>query len=307
MTTQITQTIAIQSSSQPPAIIIPDADLFARRADRFDQLADGRSWATGCASASSPVPSTRRCRRCRICRCPTPPRSPARTTTACRRCRRSHGCLRSRLARRAPADRRGRGTGRAGNGAPDIARLAALPSSASKRWPSVLHTELYGEDAALLPTSPPRCGCCGPASRASQPWHHAARRSGVCPRCGFPPVASVVRAGGAGDNAIANLRYLHCALCNVEWNLVRVRCAACDSTAGIATRNWRARRQAAKRRKWRSRRNLRKAAKLPEDRLSRKRRRRSGRRRSRHPRARHSVDEAGYARAGPNLLFVPGG
>lgn len=43
MTTQTTQTIAIQSSSQPPAIIIPDADLFARRADRFDQLADGHS------------------------------------------------------------------------------------------------------------------------------------------------------------------------------------------------------------------------------------------------------------------------
>jgi FdhE protein len=34
----------------------------------------------------------------------------------------------------------------------------------------------------------------------------------------------------------ANLRYLHCALCNTEWNYVRVKCATCDATAGISYR-----------------------------------------------------------------------
>lgn len=53
---------------------------------------------------------------------------------------------------------------------------------------------------------------------------------GVCPCCGSLPVASVVRVGGE----VAGLRYLHCALCNTEWNLVRVSCPACDDNAKIA-------------------------------------------------------------------------
>lgn len=53
---------------------------------------------------------------------------------------------------------------------------------------------------------------------------------GLCPCCGSLPVASVVHAGGD----VGNLRYLHCSLCNTEWNLVRVTCASCDNTAGIA-------------------------------------------------------------------------
>lgn len=53
---------------------------------------------------------------------------------------------------------------------------------------------------------------------------------GLCPCCGSLPVASVVHAGGEA----ASLRYLHCSLCNTEWNLVRVTCASCDDNAGIA-------------------------------------------------------------------------
>lgn len=70
---------------------------------------------------------------------------------------------------------------------------------------------------------------------------------GLCPCCGSLPVASVVRVAsstqasaaspagaGSGDSAVANLRYLHCALCNTEWNLVRVTCAHCADNARIA-------------------------------------------------------------------------
>lgn len=56
---------------------------------------------------------------------------------------------------------------------------------------------------------------------------------GVCPCCGSLPVASVVRVGG-GQGEVANLRYLHCSLCNTQWNLVRVACAACDDNGSIA-------------------------------------------------------------------------
>jgi len=53
---------------------------------------------------------------------------------------------------------------------------------------------------------------------------------GACPACGFPQVAAVVRARGRA----ARLRYLHCALCNAEWHLVRATCAACTDAVPIA-------------------------------------------------------------------------
>lgn len=52
----------------------------------------------------------------------------------------------------------------------------------------------------------------------------------VCPCCGSPAVASVVRLG----SAINNLRYLHCSLCNSEWNVPRAVCTACDTDKSVA-------------------------------------------------------------------------
>jgi FdhE protein len=51
----------------------------------------------------------------------------------------------------------------------------------------------------------------------------------ICPVCATRPVASVVRIGGAQ----ANLRYLVCALCSTEWNMVRVRCSSCAEDKGV--------------------------------------------------------------------------
>ncbi len=62
---------------------------------------------------------------------------------------------------------------------------------------------------------------------------HALGRSGVstlCPACASPPVASVVRIGGAEQG----LRYLSCSLCETQWHMVRVKCSNCESTKGIA-------------------------------------------------------------------------
>lgn len=53
---------------------------------------------------------------------------------------------------------------------------------------------------------------------------------GVCPVCGVPPVASVVRVGGA----FQGYRYTQCSLCATEHHVVRVKCTNCDSTKGIA-------------------------------------------------------------------------
>lgn len=51
----------------------------------------------------------------------------------------------------------------------------------------------------------------------------------VCPVCATRPVASVLRIGGAQ----ANLRYLACALCQTEWNMVRVQCSSCETDKGV--------------------------------------------------------------------------
>jgi FdhE protein len=51
----------------------------------------------------------------------------------------------------------------------------------------------------------------------------------VCPVCGTRPVASIIRIGGAQ----AGLRYLVCALCQTEWNMARVKCSSCESDKGV--------------------------------------------------------------------------
>lgn len=52
----------------------------------------------------------------------------------------------------------------------------------------------------------------------------------LCPCCGSQPVASVLRLGG--DDGAS--RYLHCALCQTEWHMVRIKCSHCESTKGIS-------------------------------------------------------------------------
>jgi FdhE protein len=58
----------------------------------------------------------------------------------------------------------------------------------------------------------------------------ALEHKGACPLCGSPPIASLVYAEGD----LQGVRYLVCSLCGTEWHLVRVTCAECLSTKGIA-------------------------------------------------------------------------
>ncbi|MCU1281608.1 MAG: formate dehydrogenase accessory protein FdhE, partial [bacterium] len=48
-----------------------------------------------------------------------------------------------------------------------------------------------------------------------------------CPVCGFAAVAGVVD----GDD---KLRYLTCGLCAAEWNVTRVQCTSCGTSAGLS-------------------------------------------------------------------------
>ncbi|TCP96890.1 Tat proofreading chaperone FdhE [Cricetibacter osteomyelitidis] len=50
----------------------------------------------------------------------------------------------------------------------------------------------------------------------------------VCPVCGTAPTASVIHFGST-----QGLRYLHCALCESEWNMVRSKCSNCDQSGKV--------------------------------------------------------------------------
>lgn len=52
----------------------------------------------------------------------------------------------------------------------------------------------------------------------------------LCPCCGSHAVASIVRV----SPGINNLRYLHCALCNSEWNVPRAICTTCGNDKHLA-------------------------------------------------------------------------
>ncbi|WP_119300622.1 formate dehydrogenase accessory protein FdhE [Dongia deserti] len=53
---------------------------------------------------------------------------------------------------------------------------------------------------------------------------------GACPVCGGLPATSMV----VGWQGAHGARYCGCALCGTLWNYVRIKCALCGSTAGIA-------------------------------------------------------------------------
>lgn len=51
----------------------------------------------------------------------------------------------------------------------------------------------------------------------------------VCPCCGMRPTGSVIRL----DPDRVNYRYLVCSLCLTEWNMSRVRCSSCESEKSV--------------------------------------------------------------------------
>lgn len=118
-----------------------------------------------------------------------------------------------------------------------LGRLAIMDAAASEHLADlVLACELPGEEAAALPFI---------AAALQVYWTRMAAGLGRlgykphtppgagCPCCGFPPVASIVRV----DGEVAKRRFLHCPLCNTEWHLTRVTCAACGAGDRIAYRH----------------------------------------------------------------------
>ncbi len=109
-----------------------------------------------------------------------------------------------------------------------LARLAALGADELATFADKL---LSGDRAGLDLAA-------APFAAAALQVQFAARAAGVstsrvkgsesaCPLCGSPPVAGIV----LGDD---KLRYLACALCGAQWHLTRITCSHCGSTGGIS-------------------------------------------------------------------------
>jgi len=121
--------------------------------------------------------------------------------------------------------------------------------------------------------------------------------AGICPVCGMLPVASVLRI----DTAVPGMRYLHCALCASDWHVVRGQCTQCDAREKVAYFHIESGSEAAKAEACEECRGYLKIFSMEKEPLI-------------DPVADDlatlaldiMLDEAGYARAGPNLLFIPG-
>lgn len=96
----------------------------------------------------------------------------------------------------------------------------------------VLLGELGGQDADFLPfvAAALQVHWTAIAARLDQTQIAPPAAPGACPCCDFLPVTGVVRM----DGDINRQRYLHCGLCNTQWHLVRVTCAACGDSNRIA-------------------------------------------------------------------------
>lgn len=295
MTTTITQ-----DHIEPQQILAPDgATVFAARAQRFEALAEDHAlgdWLRFLGALSRaqhdalqafpavPLPDAAALARARSHGMPP---LPAQSWPRDRAWQTALAALLDAAAATIPAG---------GRGAIEALRRAG-PDQLEALATRVLRTELYGENAAQLPFV---------AAALQVYWTHMARGlgpatldvPGVCPCCGFLPVASVVRI----DAANPGLRYLHCALCNSEWNLVRVKCAACDRNGRIAYRQIDGSSGAVR-------------AETCDDCMSYLKIFYRDKDARADPVADDLatlaldilMDEAGYARAGPNLLLVPGG
>lgn len=69
---------------------------------------------------------------------------------------------------------------------------------------------------------------CASAARQTPMLGGAPAEPHCCPVCGTAPVASLILTGDR-----QGMRYLHCALCESEWHMVRAKCSNCGSASEL--------------------------------------------------------------------------
>ena len=222
-------------SGEEPAILLPVRQhLFAERAERFAALAIGHSLADWLAFLgrlsraqhealqtlpSLPLPDAMALEQARLHGMPPLNVAAGALPEAWRGIVRQ---LAADLEAEAPAAAR-----------QSLAALRQAPDDwLDKLADALLRGEPDPQDAAELPivAAALQVVFTSLASRLDAAQVQKLDTPGVCPCCGSLPVASIVRLGAS----INNLRYLHCSLCNTEWNVTRATCTACGTDKGIA-------------------------------------------------------------------------
>lgn len=219
-----------QASGDAPRVLAPDAqDVFAHRARRFAQLAEGHPLGDYLrfmgrlaraqqkaldAMPAVPVPDDAAKSQSRQHGMPLVPAQSWPRDAAWR------DALRAMLGEVAPHANDA--------AAATIEALGALDETALEGLAErVLRTELYGEHADKLPFV---------AAALQVYWTKLAAQlgsaalapldvPGVCPCCGALPAVSVIGV----STEVPGLRYLHCSLCGTEWHMTRAQCTACDA------------------------------------------------------------------------------
>ncbi|ENO86452.1 formate dehydrogenase accessory protein FdhE [Thauera linaloolentis] len=227
---------ALQQGLEAPAVLPPaPASVFADRAARFERLADGHASGDWLAFLA-------RLTRTQHALLQNHPPADLPSGTA-RALALSHGmpALPANGWRRNPVWRRHLAALAEGlqTQAPEVLRpvLAGLPAigeaELERLADGVLRTEYDPAHSARLPFVAAALQVYWTWMAAQPALAGLARLDvpGVCPCCGSLPVASVIQAG-----QYAGVRYLHCSLCNTEWNLVRANCTSCGETDKVSYR-----------------------------------------------------------------------
>lgn len=224
MTSLKTPELILSSADALPFAIAPAPDLFQRRAARFDSLATGHPMGDGLhflAELSRVQHSAGR-----LFAQPANPQAGAPLDAA--------AFIRGALWRDilslhldvlhpiAPAPTRSLIEALRAHSADQLDALAQAMLAGQLRADEIGYQPLLSAALQVLLSAQAAAG----DASALQP---AADRD-LCPCCGTPAVAAVVRIGGN----LAGLRYLHCPLCNTEWNVMRARCTSCESDQEVA-------------------------------------------------------------------------
>lgn len=198
------------------------AELFARRARRFRELAPGNPMgefldaladvAEAQADALARIPATPASRE-------LPAAVPLRATSHAR-----PPAWRDALASIVESLR---GRPWPGPAAQALRRLAgAWPEELEAMADGIIAGAPASTDLAAAPFVGAALQVYFAAQAATLPAEALERSAGGCPVCDSAPVAAVVQ----GDD---KLRYLSCSLCASEWNLTRIQCWSCRNTGGI--------------------------------------------------------------------------
>lgn len=114
--------------------------------------------------------------------------------------------------------------------APHLARLADLPQAGRIEAATALARGRFDAvDPALAPFLWAALSLAvAQAARAAAMPPKSDEETTYCPICGSHPVASHIHSGDR-----QGMRYLHCALCESEWHMVRAKCSCCGDAGQL--------------------------------------------------------------------------